>query len=641
MRIRIILPGLLISCLLGNPVAVAQQLSLEDLDARVLRHIIADFSGNFQSRGWLASIEAGEGIGIGEVSSATLNPDAVVDLIQSTLENGVVRNDAAGEARLRELINNMAQYGQSSNLGNERNIARYELNLEFELNRYFFWNRYFGNLEFSDSSTGTDRQMPINGWAVTRITYVTVLILMSALAAGLLWQSYRLQTGWTLAMHARESGRPLQGLATVEELHSLHSGWPSLVKLKQQLQEQVNHANLAFNQALAAIRDGQIEMAGNHLKQSLDHNKEHEQAQDHLRRLDDIGQAWSLMREADSLKQENPDQAITLYARARKLNPDLAPQLAARKAMVEMETAIGQFNNEGLESNEKFINEKLTGVSGQDKDIYELVAELDDAIMQLEDNDPSRLSLQNRRDAVTSAMQCPPQVELEGPWGKLKLTRVESLLLGRAVGKSSGPDGNDIAVRHRRVSRRQLEIICQNNGFAMQDLGSSNGTLVNGLSLEPDRFLVIPEQGGMVAMGGRKNPVERGTCRYLLQTTQHQPCSLLIGIDPNLRRNPEVETGIDLWTSLERDARIFHLMIRGKVQLTTNPDKPVVVSKEDVSEACVMLEPTARGYNLVPTGDIAVKINQARIRQSTPLLANAVFEAGGLTCKLVIGKTSG
>ena len=360
MRIRIILPGFLISCLLGNPVALAQQLlSLQDLDALVRRHIIADVSGKFHQRGWLAGIEEGQSIVMGEVSSETLNNVAVRNLFQASLkEKGVVRYDDASQDLLNDLINDLAQYGRSSILGDERNTAIYALNLEFDLHRYFFWNYYFADLEFLDIENSQGPRMIIDGWVATRITYVAVLILMSALSAFLFWQSYRLQAGWTLAMNARQSGRPLKGLATLEKLHGLHSGWPSVVKLKQQLQEQVNNANRAFNEALAAIRDGEIDVAREHLAKSLNYNGEHEQACDYSsQRLDDMRKAWSLMREADSLKQESPGHAIANYTRAGTLYPDLAPQLAARKAMVEVETFV-QFNNEDLASNEKPSDEK-------------------------------------------------------------------------------------------------------------------------------------------------------------------------------------------------------------------------------------------------------------------------------------------
>ena len=527
MRIRIILPSFLISCLLGNPVALAQQLlSLQDLDALVRRHIIADVSGKFHQRGWLAGIEERQSMVMGEVSSETLNNVAVRNLFQASLTE-VVRYDDASQDLLNDLINELAQYGSGSIRGNERNTAIYALNLEFDLRQYFFLDYYFADLEFWDIKNSAGSRMIIDGWVLTRIGYLSVLIITSLLSAFLFWESYRLQAGWTLAMNARQSGRPLKGLATLEKLH-WYSGLPSVVKLKQQL----------------------------------------------------------LMQ-------------------------------AGRNAMNEMETAISQCKNQSDE-----------------KCIYELLAKVDDVIMQLEDNDLFRLSLQNRRDTVTSTMRCPLQVELVGgPWGTLKLTREESLLLGRAA-------SSNIVVCHERVSKEQLEVIYQNNGFAILDLTSSNGTLVNGLLLEPSRPWAIPEQGEKVAMGGTKNPEQGGSCRYLFQTTQEQPRSLLIGVDPDLRRHPQLETGVSLWKSFEQDARVFHLMIRGKVQLTANEYKPVILSKMDVSEACVMLEPTDSGYNLVPTGDIVVKINKARIRQSTPLLADAVFEAGDLTCKLVIAKTN-
>lgn len=59
-------------------------------------------------------------------------------------------------------------------------------------------------------------------------------------------------------------------------------------------------------------------------------------------------------------------------------------------------------------------------------------------------------------------------------------------LLGSAFSLSTGrptvigrEEGNEVCVKSDRVSRRHCQIVFKNGGFGVEDLGSSNGTLIN------------------------------------------------------------------------------------------------------------------------------------------------------------------
>jgi pSer/pThr/pTyr-binding forkhead associated (FHA) protein len=68
--------------------------------------------------------------------------------------------------------------------------------------------------------------------------------------------------------------------------------------------------------------------------------------------------------------------------------------------------------------------------------------------------------------------------------------------LRTSIGRT--PD-NQIVVPIREVSRRHAEIVCLDNAYVVRDLGSPNGTFVNGDRITEHRL----QDGDRVAMGGQ------------------------------------------------------------------------------------------------------------------------------------------
>ena len=76
-----------------------------------------------------------------------------------------------------------------------------------------------------------------------------------------------------------------------------------------------------------------------------------------------------------------------------------------------------------------------------------------------------------------------PSTELEG----------EVTFLGRA-------SDNDIQIKDRSISRKHLKIIEKNSRFFIEDLGSENGTWINGKPIKPGYEFEV-EEGLPIAIG--------------------------------------------------------------------------------------------------------------------------------------------
>jgi len=92
-------------------------------------------------------------------------------------------------------------------------------------------------------------------------------------------------------------------------------------------------------------------------------------------------------------------------------------------------------------------------------------------------------------------MPCEPSVPyLVDPLGEVIPLTAPIVILGRA------PDCN-LIIADRRVSRRHAEICRQEEGFILRDLGSTNGTWLNGRRLSTS---VLLRDGDVIEIGGAR-----------------------------------------------------------------------------------------------------------------------------------------
>ncbi|WP_394273926.1 FHA domain-containing protein, partial [Peptoniphilus lacydonensis] len=56
------------------------------------------------------------------------------------------------------------------------------------------------------------------------------------------------------------------------------------------------------------------------------------------------------------------------------------------------------------------------------------------------------------------------------------------------LGRSSK---NDIVIKDKFVSKNHLKIIVKNQGYYIEDLGSANGTFLNGMQVDPNELIEL------------------------------------------------------------------------------------------------------------------------------------------------------
>lgn len=117
-----------------------------------------------------------------------------------------------------------------------------------------------------------------------------------------------------------------------------------------------------------------------------------------------------------------------------------------------------------------------------------------------------------RFEGVGEAKADTPVLTLTGPEGTHRFALVgEEIVLGRA-------DTCDIAIGHKSISRRHLKILVKDGGFSIEDLGSQNGTKLNGKRIAGQVHVTKGDQIGMGGFtvelgfleGEKKQPGHRG-----------------------------------------------------------------------------------------------------------------------------------
>ena len=89
----------------------------------------------------------------------------------------------------------------------------------------------------------------------------------------------------------------------------------------------------------------------------------------------------------------------------------------------------------------------------------------------------------------------PPSIELivrQGPRPGRRFSLTQpAIIIGREA-------GNDVVVNHPEVSRRHASLTWDGRQFIIQDLGSANGTFVNGVRLTTPQVL---QPGDVIGLG--------------------------------------------------------------------------------------------------------------------------------------------
>ena len=211
--------------------------------------------------------------------------------------------------------------------------------------------------------------------------------------------------------------------------------------------------------------------------------------------------------------------------------------------------------------------------------------------------------------------------------------KVVELAQGELVIGRSAPAG--LIITHPEVSRRHARLIFQQGNYLLEDLGSSNGTFVNG---QPIRSPQVLENGAEIQLGSQikllfsQEPVGG---RTVVQTSAAGVQSLQGGqfdrtmVDSDLTAGA-VQTSIasevppTLLVTVAGQETKTHTLTKNRITLGRADDNDIVVTSPIVSRHHATLEKTSQGYEIhILPGVINTLTCQGRPVMERQLLTNA------------------
>lgn len=183
----------------------------------------------------------------------------------------------------------------------------------------------------------------------------------------------------------------------------------------------------------------------------------------------------------------------------------------------------------------------------------------------------------------------PPQFEfrlrIRGP----KTTQVFAIPVGgTSIGRQPG---NDLILDDSQVSRRHAEIVCTESECHLTDLGSSNGTRVNGEKLVPNVPVLLPDQA-VIRIGPYELTLEQKAVE------SEPPLEELAEPEPPLE--PEISVEEPAVVEAEMETPVEPRKKRDRTK--RSPDKSEPPPPPPVPPDRAGLEPEPAEASLVPPG---------------------------------------
>ena len=177
-------------------------------------------------------------------------------------------------------------------------------------------------------------------------------------------------------------------------------------------------------------------------------------------------------------------------------------------------------------------------------------------------------------------------------------------------------------------SRRQTQISIENNLFQVTDLGSTNGTFIDGRCLEPQEGFTIPanEESLILYLGGSRSPASPGPVCVSLTQIRGKWLTLLLQFSPN--KNYEQTQLSTAWQSMAVDCSVTYVFSNGPV-LIGNCDDCAVRLASPNPDALAMID-LDNYYRIAPCGKEPLRLNQIDFVNPVALSDRTDIEIEGL-----------
>ena len=313
-----------------------------------------------------------------------------------------------------------------------------------------------------------------------------------------------------------------------------------------------------------AVRENDYEKAKDDVARALQLNSDNSDAQTLRGQLPDWEKGYRLFKIAESELREEPSRAAKRLDEAGDLNPHI------KKRIDELKIQAEQLLRQGaLADNMNKARQHME--SGKP---YQAITAVDTALNSIDELAGFAVELDQLNAIREEALRLIPA--LPGSVVGLGELAATTLLTADAVeiGRQSGSNPGDVMLGFKRLSRagKQTRIVRTGNGYAVQDQGSSNGTVVDGRVLESGESAPVGDSLKL-AMGGSRDGGSLGNCQLLLTPAKQSRKSLVMRIDQSSLALLDRAALAEAWPGLDEDAAHTWALVGESIAVGVNAGK--------------------------------------------------------------------
>jgi len=201
------------------------------------------------------------------------------------------------------------------------------------------------------------------------------------------------------------------------------------------------------------------------------------------------------------------------------------------------------------------------------------------------------------------------------------------------VARNSNDATSSFAIDYQQISRlgQQCLFKYENNNFYVQDQGSTNGTVFNGVRLAHHQLALINKDCQLILGGG--DVEEIALCQLDITLAQRNdaktPDALIMHLNSTMHPFIELESTSITWPSIEHNLRCHWVLMKGKVSLSISNKKIVLGDGKSEILAYLVYQD---GFYLEPVKSInsQVMVNQKFIFETMPICENSLISLNGL-----------